>query len=120
MRYACAANSERDFRNYVARSVRQYGDRIQYYQVFNEPLDAGRQPPDRRVYVFKVKRGLLAIAWTRQQKPVRVPAASDVTVIDIMGNTLQDRAVELTATPVYFLTDTLTAEELKSVLLKRC
>ena len=43
----------------------------------------------------------------------------DIAVLDIMGNTLQDRVVELTDTPVYFLTDTLTAEELKSVLSKR-
>ncbi len=84
-----------------------------------EPVDTGPQPADRRVYVFKVKRGVLAIAWTREEKPVRVTAGSDITVVDIMGNTLKDRAVELTATPVYFLSNTLTAEELKSVLSKR-
>ena len=43
----------------------------------------------------------------------------DITVIDIMGNTLQDRAVELTATPVYFLSNTLTAEELKTAVSNR-
>jgi hypothetical protein len=69
--------------------------------------------------VFKVKRGVLAIAWTGEEKPVRVTASSDITVLDIMGNTLRDRVVELTDTPVYFVTDTLTAEELKSVLSKR-
>ncbi len=84
-----------------------------------EPVNTGLQPADRRVYVFKVKRGVLAIAWTREEKPVRVTAGDDITVIDIMGNTLKDRAVELTATPVYFLSNTLTAEELKSVLTKR-
>jgi hypothetical protein len=84
-----------------------------------EPVDTGPQPADRRVYVFKVKRGVLAIAWTRQERPVRVTAGSDITIIDVMGNTLEDRAVELTATPVYFLANTLTAKELKNVLSKR-
>jgi hypothetical protein len=48
-----------------------------------------------------------------------VPAGSGITVIDIMGNTLKAPAAELTATPVYFLTNTLTAEELKDVLSQR-
>ena len=84
-----------------------------------EPVDTGPQPADMRVYVFKVKRGLLAIAWTREDKPVCVTASGDITVIDIMGNAISERAVELTATPVYFLTRTLTPEELKSILSKR-
>ena len=84
-----------------------------------EPVDTGPQPADRRVYVFRVKRGVFAIAWTREEKPVRVTAGSDITVVDIMGNTLKDRAVQLTATPVYFLSSTLTAAELKGVLSKR-
>ena len=84
-----------------------------------EPVDTGPQPADRRIYVFKVKRGALAIAWTREEKPVLVTAGSDITVIDIMGNTLNVRAVELTATPVYFLSNTLTAEELKNALSRR-
>ena len=84
-----------------------------------EPVDTGPQPADRRVYIFKVKRGILAIAWTREEKPVRVMADSDITVIDIMGNTLQDRTVKLTATPVYFLSNTTTAEELKSILSQK-
>ena len=83
-----------------------------------EPVDTGPQPADRRVYVFKVKRGILAIAWTREEQPVRVTAGGDISVIDIMGNTLTDSAVELTATPVYFLSNTLTAGELKTVLSK--
>jgi len=84
-----------------------------------EPVDTGPQPADRRVYVFKVKRGVLAIVWTREEKPVRVTAGSDITVIDIMGNTLNVRAVELTATPVSFLSNTLTAEELYNALSRR-
>jgi hypothetical protein len=84
-----------------------------------EPVDTGPQPADMRVYLFKVKRGVLAIAWTREEKPVPVTASGDITVLDIMGNTLKQRAVELTATPVYFLTSTLTPEELKSTLSKR-
>ena len=84
-----------------------------------EPVDTGPQPADMRVYLFKVKRGLLAIAWTREEKPVRVTARGDITVIDIMGNTLDERAVDLTATPVYFLTNTLTSAELKRILSKR-
>lgn len=84
-----------------------------------EPVDTGPQPADMRVYLFKVKRGVLAIAWTREEKPVRVTASGDITVLDIMGNTLKERAVELTATPVYFLTGTLTPGELKSTLSKR-
>ena len=84
-----------------------------------EPVDTGTQPADMRVYVFKVKRGLLAIAWTREEKPVRVAAGGDVTVVDIMGNTIKEHAVDLTATPVYFLTSTLTPKELKSILSRR-
>jgi hypothetical protein len=84
-----------------------------------EPVDTGPQPTDRRVYVFRVNQGVLAIAWTRDEKPVRVTAGSDITVVDIMGNTLKVRVVELTAAPVYFLSSTLTAAELKGVLSKR-
>ena len=81
-----------------------------------EPVDTGPHPADRLVYVFKVKRGVLAILWTREEQPVRVTANDDITIIDIMGNTLEKRTVELTATPVYFLTSTLTPDELKRVL----
>jgi hypothetical protein len=84
-----------------------------------EPVDTGPHPADMRVYVFKVKRGVLAILWTREEEPVRVTASGDITVIDIMGNTLEERSVDLTATPVYFLTRTLSPEELKRVLSKR-
>ncbi len=84
-----------------------------------EPVDAGPQPDDMRVYVFKVKRGLLAIAWTREEEPVRVTVDSDIIAMDIMGNPIEANAVELTATPVYFLSETLTAEELKSMLSRR-
>ena len=44
--------------------------------------------------------------------------SDDITVLDIMGNTIKERAVELTATPVYFLTKSLTPKELKSILCK--
>jgi hypothetical protein len=84
-----------------------------------EPVDTGPQPTDRRVYVFKVKRGVLAVAWTREEKPIQVTVSGDITVVDIMGNTRQEREVELTATPVYFLTRSLTPEELKSALSER-
>jgi hypothetical protein len=81
-----------------------------------QPLDSGPQPTDRRLYLFKVKRGILAIAWTRQKEPVRVRIDDDVTALDIMGNTITDRTVELTATPVYFLSQTQTPEDLKARL----
>ena len=84
-----------------------------------EPVDVGSQPTDMRLYLFRVKRGLLAIAWTRAEKPLRVTTGSDIAVIDIMGNMMRERVVELTATPVYFLTNTLTPEEFKSTLSKR-
>ena len=84
-----------------------------------EPIDTGTQPADRRVYVFKVKRGILAIAWTREERPVRVTAGDGITVIDIMGNTIPQREIDLTATPVYFLTDTLTPQDLKSLPTRR-
>jgi len=48
-----------------------------------------------------------------------VAASGDITVLDIMGNTLEEREIQLTATPVYFLTNTLTPKELKSILSKR-
>jgi hypothetical protein len=83
-----------------------------------EPVDTGPQPADRRVYVFEVKRGTLAIAWTREEKPVRIVAGSDITVIDIMGNTLNEGEVELTTTPVYFLSNALTARQMKNALSK--
>jgi hypothetical protein len=83
-----------------------------------EPVDTGPQPQDRRVYVFRVKRGLLAIAWTREDKPLRVTTSNDIAVVDIMGNTLDAHTIQLTATPVYFLTDTLTPEELSRILSK--
>ena len=50
MRYACAPNNEQDFRNYIARSVRQYRDRIQYFQVFNEPVYTHYSLPHRLGY----------------------------------------------------------------------
>ena len=50
MRFACAPNSEQDFRNYIVRSVRQYRDRIQYYQVFNEPVYTHYSLPQRLGY----------------------------------------------------------------------
>ncbi|MFO7902130.1 MAG: beta-galactosidase [Planctomycetota bacterium] len=81
-----------------------------------EPVDTGPQPQDRRLYVFRVKRGLLAIAWTREEKPLRVTTSEDITVVDMMGNELNPRTIELTATPVYFLTDTLTPEALGRIL----
>jgi hypothetical protein len=84
-----------------------------------EPVDTGPQPADRRVYVFKVRRGVLAIAWTREEEPVRIVADSDVDVLDIMGNRLNEPEIRLTATPVYFLTRTLTPEELKRTLSKQ-
>ena len=57
-----------------------------------EPVDTGPHPYDMRVYVFKVRRGTLAIAWTREERPVPVTASGDITVMDIMGNTLEDAA----------------------------
>ena len=84
-----------------------------------EPVETSPQPADMRVYLFKVKRGVLAIAWTRQEKPVRVTVSSDITILDMMGNSLKKREIELTATPVYFLTATLTPKELKSTLSRR-
>ena len=50
MRYACAPNSEQDFRNYIARSVRQYRDRVRHYQVFNEPVYTHYSLPNRLGY----------------------------------------------------------------------
>jgi hypothetical protein len=84
-----------------------------------EPVDTGPHPEDMRVYLFKVKRGLLAIAWTREDRPVRVTTHGDVAAFDIMGNTSKEDTVELTATPVYFLTATLTPQELKTTLSQR-
>jgi hypothetical protein len=83
-----------------------------------EPVDTGPQPLDRRVYVFRVKRGLLAIAWTREDKPLRVTTSDDIRAVDMMGNTIHARPIWLTATPVYFLTDRLTPEELSRILSK--
>jgi hypothetical protein len=81
-----------------------------------EPVDLGPQHQDRRVYVFRVKRGLLAIAWTREDKPLRVTTSDDITAVDIMGNTLDAHTIQLTATPVYFLADTHTPEQLRRIL----
>jgi hypothetical protein len=81
-----------------------------------EPVDLGPQPQDRRVYVFRVKRGLLAIAWTREDKPLRVTTSDDITAVDMMGNQLDAHTIQLTATPVYFLADTLTPEKLRRIL----
>jgi hypothetical protein len=81
-----------------------------------EPVDLGPQPQSRRVYVFRVKRGLLAIAWTREDKPLRVTTSDDITAVDMMGNRLDARTIQLTATPVYFLSDTLTPEKLRRIL----
>ncbi len=84
-----------------------------------QPVDTGPQPEDMRVYLFKVKRGILAIAWTREETPVPVTVGDDVAIIDIMGNHVDKPEVELTATPVYFLTDTLTPQQLKTRLSTR-
>jgi hypothetical protein len=81
-----------------------------------EPVDLGPQPQDRRVYVFRVKRGLLAIAWTREEEPFRITTSDDITAVDMMGNELDAHTIQLTATPVYFLADTLTPEKLRRIL----
>lgn len=83
-----------------------------------EPIDTSPQPADWRVYVFKVKRGTLAIAWTRQEKAIHLEPGGEITAIDMMGNAIDEPTVELTATPVYFLSSVLTAEQLKSRLSK--
>ena len=84
-----------------------------------QPLHTGPQPTDRRIYLFKVKRGILAIAWTREEEPVQVTSDNRVTALGIMGNRIDGPTVELTDTPVYFLTSMLTAKELKSALSNR-
>ena len=84
-----------------------------------EPVDTGPHPADMRAYMFKVRRGLLVIAWTREEKPVHVTTSDGITVVDIMGNTLKEREVKLSATPTYFLTSTLTPQKLKIALTKR-
>jgi len=81
-----------------------------------EPVEIGPQPAGMRVYVFNVKRGVVAIAWTREDRPVLIEANDEITPLDIMGNAIRERAVELTATPVYFLTNTLTPSQLKRFL----
>ncbi len=81
-----------------------------------QPVDAGPQPPDRRIYLFQVRRGLLAIAWSRTPQPPAIPCPDQVTVLDIMGCQLSDATVKLTATPTYFLTTRLSPAELKKKL----
>jgi hypothetical protein len=84
-----------------------------------EPIDIGPQPSGRRVYVFRVKRGLLAIAWTREPEPVQMETNDAITTMDIMGNVLDADTVQLTATPVYFVTDKLTSEEFARSVTQR-
>ena len=76
----------------------------------------GPQPEHVRAYVFRVKRGVLAIAWSRADEPVPVAVSDGVTVIDIMGNVLHAREIELTATPVYLLSGELAPRAMKAMI----
>ena len=80
MRYACAPNSETDFRNYVARSVQQYADRVQYYQVFNEPVYTHYSLPHRLGY--KVDD---YIRWLKIAAEAIRSTKSDAVVVGGMG-----------------------------------
>jgi len=47
---ACPANDPALFRKYVARTVQQYRDRIDYYEIMNEPLYTTYAVPERFGY----------------------------------------------------------------------
>lgn len=59
---ACLPENKDDFRNYVARCVRHYRDRIRYYQVFNEPLYTHYSLPARLGYKLSDYNDMLRIA----------------------------------------------------------
>jgi hypothetical protein len=81
-----------------------------------QPVKISLKAPDRRIYMFNVDRGLLAIAWTRKADSLQIPLHDDVMAFDIMGNRIDAPHVELTGTPVYFLTRSLKPETLGQTL----
>jgi hypothetical protein len=62
-------------------------------------------------YVFRASdpRGMrppvVAVAWTSWDKPGRLTLGPAVRAVDLMGNTIGSRTVELSETPVYLLGD---------------
>jgi hypothetical protein len=81
-----------------------------------QPVETNVKTTDRRIYMFKVDRGLLAVAWTRETGPLQIPLHEDVTAFDIMGNKIEGSHVALTATPMYFLTQKLAPAHLARAL----
>ncbi len=82
-------------------------------------IDLGKQPPHMRRYLFKVNKGALAIAWSREPEPVRLSLRKGLRAYDIMGNELKGGTVTLSATPVYLLSNTLTPDKIDVMLKSR-
>jgi len=64
-RYVVAwlAENEADFRNYVARSVEHYRDRVRYYEIMNEPLYTTYSVPAKFGYQMSDYIGLLKASY---------------------------------------------------------
>jgi hypothetical protein len=62
-------------------------------------------------YVFRgsdlrdMRHSVVAVAWSSSETPRRLTLGPTVRAVDLMGNTIGGRTVELTETPVYLLGD---------------
>lgn len=61
---ACPAKDPALFRNYVARTAKHYGNRIDYYEIMNEPLYTTYAVPERFGYDMQDYLQLLRDAYT--------------------------------------------------------
>jgi hypothetical protein len=62
-------------------------------------------------YVFRdsdvndMRHAVVAVAWSSSETPRRLTLGPAVRAVDLMGNTIAGRTVELTETPIYLLGD---------------
>ncbi len=56
-----------------------------------------------RAYLFQTQAGTIAVVWATSDQPVRLQAPDGVKALDVMGNEIRQRPVEIGTTPVYLV-----------------
>lgn len=68
-------------------------------------------------YLFETKDGAVAIAWSPNDQSLSLPLGDHVTVTDMMGNAIEQDAIEIGNTPLYLTSPN--ADSLRKMLVKQ-